>query len=57
MFFTLIYVFTTNYNVNIENLVIHGLPGEISEMLAVANVEKPKIGISNSASNCHKFML
>ena len=48
MFLTLIYVFITNYDVNIENLEIHGLPGDISVMSAAANVEKPKIGISKT---------
>ena len=45
---TIIYVFITNYDVNIENLGIYGLPGDISEMSAAANVEKSKIGISKT---------
>ena len=48
MFLALIYVFIINLDVNIENLGIHGLPGDISEMSAMTNVEKPQIGISKS---------
>ena len=48
MFLTLIYVFITKQDVNIENFGIHGLPRNISEMSAMANVEKPKIGISKT---------
>ena len=48
MFLTLIYVFITNYDVNIEYLEIHGFPGDIYVMSAAANVEKLKIGISKT---------
>ena len=48
MFVAPIYVFIINLDVNIENLGTHGFPGDISEMSATTNVEKPQIGISKT---------
>ena len=43
---TVIYVFTTNLDVNNDNLGIHTLPGAICKMSALENDRNPKLGFS-----------
>ena len=42
MFLNLLYVFLKNQDVNIENLGVHGLPRNISEMSAGQMSKSPK---------------